>query len=112
MLLAADLDRAAKTLEAMAAISCLRGGVAAFDANLDALGWYEPDDDWGCNLWVPVPDESEFADCRLKIEVALDEARRGATEMIDGLDDARLPLEFQEFERARLRDFVERLEVA
>jgi len=83
MLQAVDVDHAAESLLAIGQIPWLRSGIVKFKPGLVASGWYESLD--ACELrvddvWVPVCDGSDLADCRLKIETAIEDARREVTE--------------------------------
>jgi hypothetical protein len=84
--MALKVDEAAETLRAMAEIPCLRGGIAVFDYELEAQGWYSRED-WSdaptLAIWVPVPESGDLADCRIAIEAAIDDARRVLRELID-----------------------------
>jgi hypothetical protein len=88
MLNAADIQRAAQTLHAMAEIPCLRDGVALFDKNLEGVGWY-PDLDAAeggmPDVWVPVPEPPDLEDCLLKVETALEDTRRAVLERLEEL---------------------------
>jgi hypothetical protein len=88
MLNAADIQRAAETLHAMAEIPCLRGGVALFGEQLEGVGWYPDLDaaDGGIpDVWVPVPETPDLEDCLLKVETAIEDTRRAVLERLEEL---------------------------
>jgi hypothetical protein len=88
MLNAADIQRAAQTLYAMAEIPCLRGGVALFGEQLDGAGWFpdlEAADGGGPDVWVPVPETPDLEDYLLKVETAIEDTRRDMLERLEEL---------------------------
>ena len=82
-----NLDRAARTLHAIAAIPSLHDGIVTFAVDgLEGGWWYEGETwfDTGSldRIWVPVVGAMDLAECRLKINVAIEEGQRVALDMI------------------------------
>ncbi|MGI8714328.1 MAG: hypothetical protein ACR2NR_14360 [Solirubrobacteraceae bacterium] len=83
-----DINRAAETLCAMAAIPCLRGAGPLFDIDdsLEPAGWYREDQsaDFEINqLWVMVPDAPDLTECLKAVHAALAEARGELQRMVE-----------------------------
>jgi flavin-binding protein dodecin len=78
--MATTMIDAIRTVEAMAEISCLRGGFACFDNDLGAQGWDKTQDNLG-TIWALVPDRPEEAERSLRD--AIDECRDDLLHMLD-----------------------------
>jgi hypothetical protein len=84
--MATVIDDAIRTVEAMAAIPCLRGGFACFDNDVGAQGWDDTQDNIG-TIWALVPDRPEDAERSLRD--AIDEHREGLLQMLDWLSSGK-----------------------
>jgi len=116
-MLSQDIERAAATLNAMAAIQCLRGGCVPFDftKGLEPVGW--SDDhvrDMDYEIRPQVPDTVDLAECRSRVQAAIDEVsaelKRALEEEVS--PDFSVPLQCRLLEsRSRDRRFLECLKV-
>jgi hypothetical protein len=71
---------AIRTVEAMAEIPCLRGGVACFDDGMEPQGWCDNEDGVG-TIWVRVPERPSEAS--KAVEAGIAEHREELLHMLD-----------------------------
>ena len=116
-MLSQDIERAAATLNAMAAIPCLRGGYVPFDftKGLEPGGWSDDDvRERNHEVRPQVPDTVDLAECRSRVQTAIDEV---SAELEQALEeevsrDFSLSLQCRLLEgRSRDRRFLECLKV-
>jgi hypothetical protein len=116
-MLSQDIERAAATLNAMAAIPCLRGGYVPFDFTngLEPGGWSDDDvRERNDEVRPQVPDKVDLAECRSRVQAAIDDV---SAELEQALEeevsrDFSLPLQCRLLEgKSRDRRFLECLKV-
>ncbi|MEA2168280.1 MAG: hypothetical protein QOF76_1580 [Solirubrobacteraceae bacterium] len=105
----ADLDRAARTLQQIAAVPSLHAGTVSFDVIGLAGGWWHDADqpyELVDRVSVPVPGGADFAECRQKVVTAVKSRQAELLEWACDLDEAR-----KRDARDRLLSYTEWLEV-